>query len=57
LNEAEAIDYKWLSPDNALNLYSLKQLPLFPPQILLLTYLTFLSRSYDHLKAEVAPKL
>ena len=57
LNQDESTEYKWLTPDDALHLYSHQRLALFPPQILLLTYLTFLTRSYDQLRTDIAKKL
>lgn len=57
LNHEEFTEHKWLSPDEALQMYSDKQIPLFPPQLFLITFLKFLSNSYNHLKDEVAAKL
>jgi len=31
LNQDEFTEYQWLSPDEALHLYTLKKIPLFPP--------------------------
>ena len=57
LNEGEFTEYKWLSPDEALTMYEQKKIPLFPPQLVLITFLKFLSSNYDHLKNDIAVKL
>jgi hypothetical protein len=47
LNEGEFTESKWLSPDEALSMYEQKQIPLFPPQLFLITFLKNLTSSYD----------
>lgn len=56
LNEAEFTDYKWLTPNQALDLYTNKELPLFPPQVYLITLLKFLTSSYSELRSQYASK-
>lgn len=57
LNEAEFTDYKWLTPDEALNLYSQSQLPLFPPQVFILTLMKSLASTYSSLSTDIAKSL
>jgi hypothetical protein len=43
LNESEFTEHRWLTPELALDLYSRHELALFPPQVFLLSYLSFLT--------------
>ncbi|CDW77033.1 nucleoside diphosphate-linked moiety x motif mitochondrial-like [Stylonychia lemnae] len=56
LNEEEFTEYKWLSPDEALTLYEQQKIPLFPPQVVLISMLLFLSPSYQKLQ-QIASQL
>eukprot|EP00347_Sterkiella_histriomuscorum_P021957 403332184 len=50
LNEEEFTEYKWLAPDEALEMYSQNLIPLFPPQVNLLSHMMFLPNKFDKLQ-------
>jgi len=50
LNLDEFVDQKWLTVKEALDLYMNEELPLYIPQVVLLTRLLFLNLDYNSLK-------
>ena len=50
LNQSENTEYTWLSVDEALDLYCSDQLPMIPPQVLILLHLKHKATTYDQLK-------
>ena len=50
LNQDEFTEYKWLAVDEALDLYAQGELPVFLPQLAMLTALLFLNKNYMELR-------
>ena len=50
LNQDEFTEYKWLAVDEALDLYQAGEIPIFHPQIMILTFLKFLNLNYMELR-------
>jgi len=50
LNQDEFTSYKWLAVDEALDLYARGELPVFLPQLAMLTALLFLNKNYMELR-------
>ena len=51
LNQSENTEYVWLSVDKALQLYAQDEMPLFPPQVLILRQLQLQAKTYNEVKA------
>ena len=51
LRQAENTSFLWLTVEDALSLYMKGELPLFPPQVIMLTRLKFLNCTYNKLRA------
>lgn len=50
LNQDEFTEYRWLAIDEALSLFQTGEVPIFHPQIIILTTLLFLNKNYLELK-------
>lgn len=53
LNEAEFTEYKWLAVDEAIGLSERGEIPIFFPQMIILTTLMFLNKNYMELRETV----